>query len=208
MTRRSSTGTNLSIGTNGRRCVCSAGGRQESFSAFLLPHHPDKHRPKRPVLLAVDQQFSEVAALWVAPELTDPVGAAKIREAKDVHKFGPSRRREASRRAMSTASISSRVTRPTLVRIQGGPTRSPPATRQLRQPSELIDSCSEVDVTTELAFVCQFDGTAVVGDYLDVRGVAHSRARPVWRTSLRRTMQKQRFQTAEETHRRRATLRR
>jgi hypothetical protein len=36
-----------------------------------LPQHPDEHRPKRPVVLAIDQEFGEGAALRVAPELTD-----------------------------------------------------------------------------------------------------------------------------------------
>ena len=36
-----------------------------------LPQHPDEHRPERPILLAVDQQLRERAALRVAPELTD-----------------------------------------------------------------------------------------------------------------------------------------
>jgi hypothetical protein len=33
---------------------------------LCLPQHADEHRPKRPVLLAVDQQLGESAALWVA----------------------------------------------------------------------------------------------------------------------------------------------
>ena len=43
-----------------------------------LPQHPDKHRPQRPVLLAVDQELGEGAALRVAPELSDPVGALEV----------------------------------------------------------------------------------------------------------------------------------
>jgi hypothetical protein len=35
-----------------------AGGRR-SFSAFVLPQHPDQHRPQRPVLLAVDQTLCQ-----------------------------------------------------------------------------------------------------------------------------------------------------
>jgi hypothetical protein len=31
-------------------------------TAFAPPQHPDKHRPERPVLLAVDQQEAESAA--------------------------------------------------------------------------------------------------------------------------------------------------
>jgi hypothetical protein len=40
-----------------------AGGRR-SFSAFVLPQHPDQHRPERPVLLAVDQELGERIASW------------------------------------------------------------------------------------------------------------------------------------------------
>ena len=53
-----------------------------------LPQHPDEHRPKRPVLLAVDQQLGEGAALWVAPELADPVGALEVGEHEDVEQLG------------------------------------------------------------------------------------------------------------------------
>ena len=40
-----------------------------------LPQHSDQHRPERPVLLAVDQEFGEGTALRVAPELADPIGS-------------------------------------------------------------------------------------------------------------------------------------
>ena len=49
-----------------------------------LPQHPDEHRPQRPVLLAVDQQLGEGAALRIAPELADPVGALEVGEHQDV----------------------------------------------------------------------------------------------------------------------------
>jgi hypothetical protein len=45
---------------------------------FAHPEHPDQHRPKRPVLLAVDQQLGEGAALRIAPELVDPVGPLEV----------------------------------------------------------------------------------------------------------------------------------
>ena len=38
--------------------------------ALGLAQHPDQHRPKDPVLLAVDQQLGEGATLRVAPELS------------------------------------------------------------------------------------------------------------------------------------------
>jgi hypothetical protein len=53
-----------------------------------LPEHPDEHRPERPILLAVDQQLGEGAALWVAPELADPVGSLEVGEHQDVEELG------------------------------------------------------------------------------------------------------------------------
>jgi hypothetical protein len=41
-----------------------------------LSQHAEEHRPERPVLLAVDQQIGEGAALRVAPELADPVAGS------------------------------------------------------------------------------------------------------------------------------------
>jgi hypothetical protein len=41
------------------------------FSRLGFSQHADQHRPQRPVLLAVDQQFGEGAALRVAPELAE-----------------------------------------------------------------------------------------------------------------------------------------
>jgi hypothetical protein len=40
--------------------------------AIGLPQHADKHRPQRPVLLAVDQQLGEGAALLEAPRMQEP----------------------------------------------------------------------------------------------------------------------------------------
>jgi hypothetical protein len=34
-----------------------------------LPQHSDQHRSEHPILLALDQEFSEGAALWVASTL-------------------------------------------------------------------------------------------------------------------------------------------
>ncbi len=42
-----------------------------------LLQHPDKHRPERPVFLAVDQQLGEGAALRVAPE--PPIRSARLK---------------------------------------------------------------------------------------------------------------------------------
>jgi hypothetical protein len=59
-----------------------------------FPKHADEHRPECPVLLAVDQELGEGAALWVAPELSDPVGSLEVGEHEDVEEFGASGRRE------------------------------------------------------------------------------------------------------------------
>jgi hypothetical protein len=53
-----------------------------------LPQHPDQHGPKRPILLAVDQQLGEGPRLRVPPELSDPVGALEVGEHEDVEQFG------------------------------------------------------------------------------------------------------------------------
>ena len=55
---------------------------------FGLPQHPHEHRPERPILFAVDQQLREDAALWVAPELADPLGSLKIGQHEDVEELG------------------------------------------------------------------------------------------------------------------------
>jgi hypothetical protein len=47
--------------------------------AVALSQHADKHRPERPILLAVDQQLGEGATLRVAPELADPVGPFEVK---------------------------------------------------------------------------------------------------------------------------------
>jgi hypothetical protein len=38
--------------------------------------------------MAVDQQLDEGVALWVAPELADPVGAVEVGEHQDVEQLG------------------------------------------------------------------------------------------------------------------------
>jgi hypothetical protein len=61
-----------------RRLAVRRGLPTRLASPFGLPEHPDEHRPKRPVLLAVDQELGEGTALRVAPELSDPVGAVEV----------------------------------------------------------------------------------------------------------------------------------
>jgi len=51
---------------------------RSSVSAVAFPQHPDEHRPKYAVLLAIDQELGEGAALRVAPELADPVDALEV----------------------------------------------------------------------------------------------------------------------------------
>jgi hypothetical protein len=53
-----------------------------------LPEQPEDDRPRRLVLLQVDQELGECAALWVAPELSDPVDPVEVWEAKDVEELG------------------------------------------------------------------------------------------------------------------------
>ncbi len=52
-----------------------------STSAFALPQHPHQHGSKDPVLLAVDEELGEGAALWVGPELSRSGRPARSREA-------------------------------------------------------------------------------------------------------------------------------
>jgi hypothetical protein len=44
-------------------------------SLLVLPQHPDEHRPKDAILLAVDQELGEGAGLRVPQEPADPVGS-------------------------------------------------------------------------------------------------------------------------------------
>jgi hypothetical protein len=57
-----------------------------AFSSFA--QHPDEHRPKRPILLAVDQELGEGAALWLAPQPSDPVGSLELGEHQDAEQHG------------------------------------------------------------------------------------------------------------------------
>jgi hypothetical protein len=43
-----------------------------------LAQHADQHRPEDPVFFAIDQELGEGAALWVAPELSDPIGTLEV----------------------------------------------------------------------------------------------------------------------------------
>jgi hypothetical protein len=54
------------------------------LSPVCLPQHAEEHRPERPVLLVVDQELGECAALWIAPELAYPVGSSEVGQHEDV----------------------------------------------------------------------------------------------------------------------------
>ena len=56
--------------------------------ADRLTQHANEHRSERPILLAVDEEFGEGAALRVAPELADPLGPLEVGEHEDVE-LGP-----------------------------------------------------------------------------------------------------------------------
>jgi hypothetical protein len=58
------------------------------FPAFCLSDHPHEQGSQRPVLLAVDKEHREGAALWMAPELADPVGAIEVGEHEDLEQLG------------------------------------------------------------------------------------------------------------------------
>jgi len=64
------------------------GPRLWDLPPLHVPQHPNEHRPERPVLLAIDQQLGEGAALRVAPELSDPVGSLEVGKHEDVEEFG------------------------------------------------------------------------------------------------------------------------
>ena len=48
----------------------------------------DQHRPERPVLLAVDEEFAEDPGLGVPPVGADRVGPVEVGEHQDAEKFG------------------------------------------------------------------------------------------------------------------------
>jgi hypothetical protein len=60
----------------------------QTRSVVGLPQHPDEHRPKRPILLAVDQELGERSGLGVPVERADPVDPVEVWEAKDVEELG------------------------------------------------------------------------------------------------------------------------
>jgi hypothetical protein len=85
-----------SRGANVSRFPSSSPDRRRRFPAASMPSHdrlavrrgspvglpqrPDEHRPKRPILLAVDQELCEGATLGTAPELadSDPPGPVEV----------------------------------------------------------------------------------------------------------------------------------
>jgi hypothetical protein len=59
-----------------------------------LPQHSNQYSPKSLVLLAVDQELGEGAALRVAPELADPVGSLEVGEHEDMKQLNAGSRAE------------------------------------------------------------------------------------------------------------------
>jgi hypothetical protein len=86
------------------RCV----GRH---AAGLIPLHlrqrPEGDSPKRPILLAVDQQLGEGAALGVAPELSDRIGPVEVGSMRTWSSSARGATPSASRRSRSRRSSSS-----------------------------------------------------------------------------------------------------
>ena len=69
-----------------------------------LPHHPDEHRPQRPILPAVDQELGEGATLRVAPILADPLATFEVGQREEVKQFGAASGSRESRRSRSRCS--------------------------------------------------------------------------------------------------------
>jgi hypothetical protein len=69
--------------TPSRVVATRAAYRLSSFA-----QHPDEHRPKRPILLCSRSRAGEGAALWLAPEHSDPVGSLEVGEHQDVEQLG------------------------------------------------------------------------------------------------------------------------
>jgi hypothetical protein len=101
--------------------------RPQALPPLHLPKQPEHDSPRHFVLLQVDQQLSEGTSLRIAPEGADRVHSVEVRQSKDVDELGAGRQREASRRDLRAASISSKVTTRTLIpvgdsdRIQSAP---------------------------------------------------------------------------------------
>jgi hypothetical protein len=93
---------------------------RSSEMTLLLPFHlreqPEHNRPRRLVLLQVDQELPEGPCLLSAPELADPIGAVEVGESEDVDELGASRGGRASSRCRSACSISSKSMRARLMR--------------------------------------------------------------------------------------------
>jgi len=71
-----------------RHAARASGAPSDREDSAGFSQHPDEHRSERPVLLAVDQQLGEGAALRVASELSDPVGSLEVGQHQHVEKFG------------------------------------------------------------------------------------------------------------------------
>jgi hypothetical protein len=59
----------------------------QSAPLLVFAEHPDQHRPERPILFTVDQEFAEGARLGVAPVRADSVDPIEVREHEDVEQL-------------------------------------------------------------------------------------------------------------------------
>jgi hypothetical protein len=99
------------------------------------PQHPDEHRPQRPVLLAVDQEFGERPRPRVPPELSDPVGSLEVGERQDVEQLGAGSRTER-------------------VKALAQPGRSGPRLRSEPISGSPVDSMHTFPENTDSALIC------------------------------------------------------
>jgi hypothetical protein len=104
-----------------------------------LPQHANQHRPERPVLLAVDQELCEGAALWLAPELSDPVGPVEVRKHEDVEQLSAGSRPEGVQLLLESALqfVGSHARRPR------GHAAGAEAASRLRERRSKRDQCVE-----------------------------------------------------------------
>jgi hypothetical protein len=67
---------------------CGAGSRCALLRSSTLPQHPDEHRPERPVLLAVNQEFGEGRGSPGSSRTRRSYRPARSREHEDVEQLG------------------------------------------------------------------------------------------------------------------------
>jgi hypothetical protein len=95
-----------------RPYICSRG------LPLHLGQQPEDDRPRCRLLLQVEEQLPECPRLRMTPELADRVGAGEVWEARTWMSSARAAGGRASRRWRREASISSKVTRLTLIRLR------------------------------------------------------------------------------------------